>query len=470
MPEFDLAVIGAGAAGLSVTAVAAQLGLRVALIERDRMGGDCLNAGCIPSKALLAAAHAAQAARRAAWFGLRLPEPEIDWDAVRAHVTDVIATLAPVDSEARFRALGATVLRGEARFLSRRALDVGGRRITARRIVIASGSTADIPPIPGLDQVPCLTNATLFDLAERPEHLLILGGGPLGLEMADAFSGLGCGVTVIEAATIAGKEDPELVAGLRAALSARGVALVEGAAVAEVEPGPALVLADGRRIAGSHLLVAVGRRPNLATLDLPAGKVRAGPDGIATDRGLRSRTNRRVYAAGDIADPRGIGPRAFTHVSSYHAGIVVRRALFRLPARLDYAALPRVTYTDPELAQVGMTEAEARAAGAKIQILRWPLADNDRAVAERDTAGLVKLVVARDRVIGAGILAPNAGEMIGLWALAIAQRVKLSALAALIIPYPTRAEAAKRAAGSLFAPRLFAPRTKRLVRLLSWLP
>ena len=470
MPEFDLAVIGAGAAGLSVTAVAAQLGLRVALIERDRMGGDCLNIGCVPSKALLAAAHAADAARRMGRFGLHLPEPDIDWAAVRAHVRGVIAAIAPTDSEARFRALGATVLRGEARFTAPDTLAVDGRRITARRIVIAAGSTAAVPPIPGFDRVPYLTNTTLFDLAERPDHLLILGGGPIGLEMADAFAGLGCRVTVVEAATVAGKEDPELVAGLRDALSGRGVTILEGAAVAAVEPGPALVLADGRRIAGSHLLVAVGRRPNLDALDLPAGNVRAGPGGIATDRGLRSLTNRRVFAVGDIADPQGIGPRAFTHVGSYHAGIVIRRALFRLPARINYAALPRVTYTDPELAQAGMTEAEARTAGQQIFILRWPLPDNDRAIAERDTAGLVKLVVAGNRVIGAGILAPNAGEMIGLWTLAIAQRVKLSALASLIIPYPTRAEAAKRAATSFFAPRLFAPRTKWMVRLLSWLP
>jgi pyruvate/2-oxoglutarate dehydrogenase complex dihydrolipoamide dehydrogenase (E3) component len=470
MPEFDLAVVGAGAAGLSVTAVAAQLGLRVALIERDRMGGDCLNFGCVPSKALLVASHAAEAARGAGRFGIRLPEPEIDWDAVRAHLHGVIAAIAPTDSEARFRALGATVLRGEARFVAPDTLAVDGRRITARRMVIAAGSTAAVPPIPGLDQVPYLTNTTLFDLAERPDHLLILGGGPIGLEMADAFAGFGCRVSVIEAATIAGKEDPELVAGLRDALSARGVTMLEGARVEAVEPGPALVLADGRRIAGTHLLVAVGRRPNLQALDLAAGNVRAGPAGIATDRGLRSLTNRRVYAVGDIADPRGIGPRAFTHVGSYHAGIVIRRALFRLPARIDYAALPRVTYTRPELAQAGMTEAEARAAGHLVAILRWPLSDSDRAVAERDTAGLVKLVVARNRVIGAGILAPNAGEMIGLWALAIAQRVKLSALASLIIPYPTRSEAAKRAAGSFFAPRLFAPRTKSLVRLLARLP
>jgi pyruvate/2-oxoglutarate dehydrogenase complex dihydrolipoamide dehydrogenase (E3) component len=470
MPDFDLAVIGAGAAGLSVTAVAAQLGLRVALIERDRMGGDCLNFGCVPSKALLAASHAALAARGAGRFGLRLPEPEIDWPAVQEHVHGVIAAIAPADSEARFRALGATVLRAEARFVAPDALSVDGRRITVRRIVIAAGSTAAVPPIPGLDGVPHLTNPTLFDLAERPDHLLILGGGPIGLEMADAFAGLGSRVTVVEAATIAGKDDPELVAGLREALSARGVTLLEGVSVTAVEAGPTLVLADGRRIDGSHLLVAVGRRPNLQALDLAAGNVQASAAGIATDRGLRSLTNRRVFAVGDIADPRGIGPCAFTHVGSYHAGIAIRRALFRLPARVDYAALPRVTYTSPELAQVGLTEAEATAAGHRIGILRWPLADNDRAVAERDVAGLVKLVVGGNRVLGAGILAPNAGEMISLWGLAIAQRTKLNVLASLIIAYPTRSEAAKRAATSFFAPRLFAPRTKSVVRLLARLP
>jgi pyruvate/2-oxoglutarate dehydrogenase complex dihydrolipoamide dehydrogenase (E3) component len=470
MPDFDLAVIGAGAAGLSVTAVAAQLGLRVALIERDRMGGDCLNFGCVPSKALLAASHAAAAARGAGRFGIRLPEPEIDWDAVQAHVHGVIAAIAPMDSEARFTALGATVLRGEAKFVAPDTLSVDGRRFSARRIVIAAGSGPAVPPVSGLDRVPYLTNTSIFDLRERPDHLLILGGGPVGLEMADAFAGLGTRVTVIEAATIAAKEDPELVAGLRDALVARGITLMEQATVASVEPGPTVVLADGGRIEGSHLLVAVGRRPNLDALDLTAGNVRAGKTGIVTDRGLRSVTNRRVFAVGDIADPEGIGPRAFTHVGSYHAGIVIRRALFRLPARIDYGSLPRVTYTSPELAQAGMTEAEARAAGHLVSLLRWPMADNDRAVTERDKAGLVKLVVSRDRVIGAGILAPNAGELISTWVLAISQHVKLAALAGAIIPYPTRSEAAKRAASYYFVPRLFASRTKSLIRLLARLP
>lgn len=470
MPDCDLAVIGAGAAGLSVTAAAAQLGLRVTLIERDRMGGDCLNAGCVPSKALLAAAHAAEAARGAARFGIRLPEPEVDWDALRRHVHGVIAGIAPTDSAARFRALGATVLHAEARFVAPDTLSVDGRTLTARRIVIAAGSRPSVPPIRGLDQTSFLTNTTLFDLAARPDHLVILGGGPIGLEMADAFSGLGCRVSLVEAASIASREDPELAAGLRRALAHRGVTLLEGIPVVAALPPATLELADGRRVEGSHLLIATGRRPNLESLGLDAGEVQASGQGIATDRGLRSLTNRRVFAVGDIADPQGLGPRAFTHVGSAHAALFVRRALFRLPAKLDYAALPRVTYTSPELAQVGLTEAEARAAGHTVQVLRWPLADNDRAATERDPAGLVKLVASGNRLLGAGILSAGAGEMIGLWALAIARRTPLSALAGLVLPYPTRNEAGKRAAGSAFAARLFAPRTRTLVRWLARLP
>jgi len=470
MPDFDMIVIGAGAGGLSVTAGAAQLGVRVALIERDRMGGDCLNAGCVPSKALLAAGHAAQAAREAGRFGVMLPEPVIDWDAVRAHVQGVIAAIAPTDSEERFRSLGATVIKGEARFVAPDAIAVNGQRLTARRIVIATGTTAFVPPIPGLSDAPYWTNGDLFDLPEKPDHLLILGGGPIGLEMADAFSALGCSVTVVEAASIAGREDPELVAGLRDYLTRRGVAVHEGVAVAAVEPGPVLVLADGRRVAGSHLLVAVGRRPALEALGLDAAGVTATRLGVATDAGLRSVSNKRVFAVGDIADPVGIGPRAFTHVAGYHAGIVIKRALFRLPARVDYRALPRVVYTRLELAQVGMTEAEARAAGLAVSVLRWPFAENDRATAERDTAGLVKLIVARGRVVGAGILAPGAGETIGQWTLAIAAGMKIATLAGSIAPYPTRAEAGKRAAGSYFTARLFSDRTRWVVRLLSRLP
>jgi pyruvate/2-oxoglutarate dehydrogenase complex dihydrolipoamide dehydrogenase (E3) component len=470
MPDFDLLVIGAGAAGLSVAAGAAQLGVKTALVERDRMGGDCLNIGCVPSKALLAAAHTADAIRGAGRFGLRVATPEIDWDAVRSHVHGVIAAVAPNDSEARFTGLGVTVLRGEARFTSPNSVTVNGRSLTAKRFVIAAGSRPAVPPIPGLAAVPHWTNATLFDLTERPGHLLILGGGPIGLEMADAFAGLGCRVTVIEAASIANRDDPELVEGLRLALTRRGIAILEGVPVAAVEPGPILMLADGRRIEGTHLLVATGRQPNVEALNLEAAGVATSKLGIVTDAGLRCPENRRVYAMGDIADPIGIGPRAFTHVGLYHAGIIIRRALFRLPAKVDYAALPHVTYTNPELAQTGLTEAEARAAGHPIRILRWPLSENDRAVAERDEDGLVKLLVSGNRVIGAGILAPHGGEMIGQWTLAIARKIPLPALAGLIAPYPTRSEAGKRAIGTFFTAKLFSERTRMLVRLLGRLP
>ncbi len=471
MPDFDLAVVGAGAAGLSVTAVAAQLGLRVALVERGRMGGDCLNTGCVPSKALLAAAHAAGAARAASALGVLLPEPQIDWAAVRAHVAAAIAAIAPNDSAERFTRLGAEVIAGEARFAGPDTLAIGARRVSARRIVLAVGGRAAIPPIPGLAEVPFLTNETMFTLAEPPAHLLIIGGGPIGLEMAQAHAALGAKVSVVEAAAIAGREDAELAAGLRAALLAQGIDLHEQARIECVEPGPVIALADGTRLSGSHLLVATGRRPNLEGLDLERGGVRAGPRGIATDAGLRSLTNRRVFAAGDVADPVGIGPRFFTHVGGYHAGIIIRRALFRLPARLDYRALPRVTYTDPELAQVGLTEAEAREAGLRVEIRHAALAENDRAIAEGRREGMVKLVVSpRGRLLGAGILAPHAGDMIGLWGLAIAQRVKLGAIAGMILPYPTRSEAGKRAAAAHFAPRLFAAGPRRLVRLLAWLP
>lgn len=477
---WDLAVIGAGSAGLSITYVAARMGLRVALIERERMGGDCLNTGCVPSKALLAAAHAAATARRAARYGVHLPEPEVDWAAVRAHVHGAIAAIAPLDSEERYRGFGAEVIRAEARFVAPDALEVTPageppRRITARRFVVAAGSRAAVPDLPGLrpgpDRVSFLTNATLFGMAERPDHLLILGGGPIGLEMAQAHAALGCRVTLVEGGRIAGRDDPDLAAVVRDALTADGVTILEDAAVAAVEPGPILVLRDGRRIAGSHLLVAVGRTPNLEDLGLEAAGVRTTPRGIATDGGLRSLTNPRVHAAGDIADPEGIGPRLFTHVGSYHAGILARRILFRLPARLDYAALPRVTYTDPELAVVGLTETEARDAGHDVRVLRWPFAENDRAIAEGRTEGFAKLVVTpAGRLLGVGIVGVNAGEMLGLWTHAIGKRVSVNALAGMVVPYPTRAEAAKRAASTFSLERLFSPRARWLVGVLARLP
>ena len=464
MAEFDLAVVGAGSAGLSVANVAARLGARVALIERHRMGGDCLNTGCVPSKALLAASNAATAARVAGRFGVRA-EVSVDWDAVRDHVRGVIEQLAPADSQARYEGFGATVLRDTARFTGPNALDVGGRTISARRIVVAAGSRATVPDLPGLAESGYVTHETVFDLPRLPAHLLILGGGSIGVELAQAFSGLGSRVTVVEQYRLGGREDPELVDALRAALD--GVAIVEGVAVSRVEPGPVLVLADGRRIAGTDLLVAAGRTPNLEALDCAAAGLSTSPRGISVGRNLRAAEG--VFAVGDVADVAGIGPTYLTHAASHHAGVVIRQALFRLPARVD-PTMPRVTYTDPELAQVGLTERQARDAGHAVTVLRWPLTDNDRAVAERRTVGLVKLVVARGRLLGAGAVAPHAGEMVGAFTLAIRRGVPVSALANLIVPYPTRFEAAKRAAGVGLAERLFSARTRQFVSLLARLP
>ena len=460
----DLCVIGGGAGGLAVAAGAAQMGAQVVLVERGRMGGDCLNYGCVPSKSLLAAAHLASARRRGAAFGVVYDPPRIDFAAVADSVARVVAGLAPNDSVERFTRLGVRVIAAEARFLDRRTVRAGDTLIRPRRFVIATGSMPVVPPIPGLDSVPFLTNETVFANRALPEHLIVIGGGPVGVELAQAHRRLGAAVTVIDAGPLLPRDDPELTALLTAELAAEGIGLRPSAAIDRVERtggGIAVILAGDKHIAGSHLLVAAGRRPDLAALDLPAAGIAATAQGIVVDARLRTK-NRHAYAIGDAAG----GPQ-FTHVALHHAGIVIRNALFRLPARVDYRALPRVTYTDPELAQVGLGETEARERGA-VHVLRSSFADNDRAHTERDTVGEVKIVTARNgRILGAAILGRSAGELILPWALAISQRLKIGAMANLIVPYPTRGEAGKRAAGEFYTPLLFAPRTRRLVRLLA---
>ncbi|WP_114377203.1 dihydrolipoyl dehydrogenase family protein [Elioraea thermophila] len=478
MAEADLVVIGAGAAGLSVVAGAAQLGARVVLIERAAMGGECLNAGCVPSKALLAVARRVAMARQAARFGIRT-EGGIDLAAVMAEVRRAVAEIAPNDSAHRYRALGARVIHGEARFSGRDRVVVGDETIIARRIVIAAGTRPAIPAIPGLDQVAFLTNETLWSLDAMPRHLIVLGAGAMGLEMAQAFARLGARVTVLEVGRALAREEAELVGGLLLALREDGVAVREGMRLLRVEPDPAglaVVLAAGEgreeRLVGSHLLLATGRVPNLEALGLERADVETTPQGIRVDRGLRSVSNRRVFAAGDIADIEGVGPQRFTHAASHHAGVILRRVLFRLPATVACETIPRSLYTDPELAAVGLTEAEARARGiADLAILRWPIAETDRAATEGVRHGLIKIIASRrGRVLGASVLAPHAGEMIGLLALAIRRGVSLATLADLVLPYPTYAESIRRAAGNFFAPRLLAPATRRLVRALSRLP
>jgi len=465
--EADICVIGAGSAGLSVAAGASQLGARTVLIESGKMGGDCLNYGCVPSKALLAAAHAAQSARRAGRFGLRLPEPAVDFAAVQDHVQGVIGAIAPHDSQERFEGLGVTVIRAAASFTGPQEVAAGDCSIRARRFVIATGSTPFVPPLPGLDKLPYLTNETVFDLREQPRHLLVLGGGPIGCELAQAFRRLGSEVTVIEMARLLPKDDPDAVAVVRGRLQAEGVRLLEETKVLRAEPA-----ADGvklslesksgpQNISGSHLLIAAGRRPNVAGLNLERAGIAAGPQGIAVDAGLRT-ANRRVFAIGDA-----IGGLQFTHAAGYHAGIVIRRALFRLPAKMNPGAIPWVTYTDPELAQAGETDASARQKAMDIAVTVSPFNRNDRAQTERDTDGFVKIVSRRNgRILGATIVGAHAGELIHVWALAIARGLKLSAVAGIVAPYPTRGEAGKRAAGDFYAPRLFGARTRGLIKFL----
>lgn len=469
--KVDLCVIGAGSAGLSIAAGAAQLGANVLLIERARMGGECLNTGCVPSKALLAAAKVAETIRSAKSFGIDA-EPIIDFKRVQAHVRSVIDAIAPHDSVERFEKLGVEVIHGEARFTGPRTIVVGSREIRPRRAVIATGSEAAVPPIPGLAEVPFFTNETIFESDTLPQHLIILGAGPIGVELGQAYRRLGAAVTIIEREKAMPKDDPELARLLLQRLAAEGLAIREAAEVkAATRDGDAIRITieeagQTTELRGSHMLVATSRKPRTSGLGLHAAGIEHDAKGIIVDGRLQT-TARGVYAAGDVVD----GPR-FTHVCSYHASIVIKNALFRLPARVDYRSLPWVTYTDPELAQVGMTEEQARnRSGDEVRIVRVPYAANDRAQTERRTEGLVKLVAdRRGHVLGASILGAHAGELALPWVVAISQRMKLRDLAQMIAPYPTWGELDKAAAAEFSKPLLSHPLTRGAVRMLSWLP
>lgn len=468
--ETDILVIGAGSGGLSVAAGAVQMGARVVLLESGRMGGDCLNYGCVPSKALLASAKAAHQQAHAAAFGVADQAPQVDPGAVNDHVRDVIAGIEPHDSQERFEELGVRVIREHGLFVSASEVEAGGHVIAARRIVLATGSSPLVPPIPGLDGVPFETNETLFDRRERPEHLLILGGGPIGMEMAQAHARLGSKVTVIEGARALGKDDPEAAALVLDHLRAEGVEIAEGAMAAAVrgKAGAIEVEAeDGRTFRGTHLLVALGRTPNTEGLNLEAAGIETTKAGIKVDAGLRT-TNRRVYSIGDIA-----GGMQFTHAAGYQAGVVIRSILFGLPSKARTAHIPWATYTDPELAQVGLTEAQARDThGDRLEVARFDYDGNDRARAERRMAGFAKVMVVRGRPVGVTIVGHQAGELIGLWSLVLANNLKMSQVAAMVAPYPTMGELNKRVAGAYFSPRLFeSPMVKRVVGFVQrWIP
>jgi pyruvate/2-oxoglutarate dehydrogenase complex dihydrolipoamide dehydrogenase (E3) component len=463
----DLCIIGAGSGGLSLAAGAVQMGARVVLIEAGEMGGDCLNTGCVPSKTLLAAAKTAQVLRKGA-AGVVGAEPQIDFAAVMAQVAAVIAGIAPVDSQARFDRLGVQVIRAFARFTGPREVEAGGQRIRARRFVIATGSHPMIPQVSGLNDLPYLTNETIFAQTSLPAHLLILGAGPIAMEMAQAHRRLGSKVTVIARSTALGREDPEAAAVVIAALRAEGVTILEGQDAARFRAtaaGVEAVLADGTTLTGSHVLVAVGRVPAIAGLNLEAAGVAYTARGVTVGPNLRS-SNRRVYAVGDVA-----GGLQFTHVAGAHAGVVIRQILLGLPAHAA-KVVPWVTYTDPELAQIGLTEAAARAKHPDVTVIKQDFAHNDRALTEARAEGFLKLMLVKGRPVGVTIVGAQAGELIGLWALAVSARLKISAITGMIAPYPTRGEISKRAAGAYFSPQLFDnPKLKWLVGFVQrWLP
>ena len=469
--KVDIAIIGAGSGGLSVAAGAAQLGARVVLAEKHKMGGDCLNYGCVPSKALIAAAEAAEVVRTSERFGVNGHEPEIDFLKVNRHVNGVIDSIAPHDSVERFRGLGVDVIEAAAQFTGSSTIVAGDREISARRIVIATGSSAFVPPIPGLRDVPFLTNETVFDLTEAPGHLIVIGGGPIGLELAQAHRRLGSKVTVVEVLSILPKDDPEAAAVVRSRLASEGVSIVERAKVDRVAREGnmiAVMISTGARaqwIEGTHLLVAAGRRPNVSGLGLEVAGIEHGPAGINVDHRLRT-TNKRVFAIGDVA-----GGFQFTHMAGYHAGIVIRNALFNLPAKVDYRAVPWVTYTEPELAHVGHTEASAKLKDASAKSVKWPFEENDRARAERATEGFIKAVVGKGGlIVGATIVGRHAGELILPWVLAVQKRLTMRDMASIIAPYPTLGEVSKRVAGAWFTPQLFSDRTRKVVSLVQRLP
>ena len=464
----DIVVIGAGSGGLSVAAAAAAFGVEVVLIEKGKMGGDCLNYGCVPSKAVIAAAKHAHAIREAGKYGVHAGEVTVDYARVHEHVEEVIAQIAPNDSEERFTGLGVKVIRAGGRFTDPDTIVAGGYEIKARRIVVATGSSAFVPPIPGLDEVDYLTNESLFELTELPEHLIVVGGGPIGLEMAQAHRRLGSRVTVLEGHKALGKDDPELAQIVLNKIRDEGVDLREGAKVVRVskaEDGVAVTIEteNGEEtVEGTHLLMAVGRKANVDSLGLEEGDVAYDRRGLDVSDQLRSKSNPRVYAVGDVA-----GSFQFTHWAGYQAGLVIRSILFRLPAKENRDIVPWATYTDPEIGHVGLTEDEARERHGHVNVLRWPYAENDRAQAERKTAGLIKVLTNRKgRIVGASVAGAGAGEIINTMSLAVAKKLKVGDMTAFVSPYPTLTEIGKRAATSALAPKAKLPAVRKAVGFL----
>jgi pyruvate/2-oxoglutarate dehydrogenase complex dihydrolipoamide dehydrogenase (E3) component len=446
-PDFDIVVIGGGAGGLVVAAGGASLGAKVAVVEKHKLGGDCLWYGCVPSKSLLKSARIAYQMRHADRWGLNPAAPKIQIADVMERVAGVIRGIEPNDSPERFRGLGVDVIFGQGRFIGRDTFEVDGRKITAKNFVIATGSRPAVPPIPGIEKTPYLTNESVFALRENVPHLIVIGSGPIGSEMTQAFRRLGSEVTVVDIApTVLPREDRDLAQVVHRQLAGEGVRYHLGVQIVSVDGRSGdvrmMITKDGMpsKLTGTHLLLAAGRKANVEGLGLEAAGVRVEQGRIVHEDLVTS--NARIHVIGDAA-----GGHQFTHVAEHHAGIVLRRTIFRMKWAKPNTVVPWATYTDPELARVGLSESEAKQHGIAHRVYRFALDDIDRARAEGETEGLAKLVTAPNgKLLGAAIVAPHAGELIAECALALNKGLKAADLSSTIHAYPTFSMVTRRAA------------------------
>ncbi|WP_415716846.1 dihydrolipoyl dehydrogenase family protein [Maridesulfovibrio sp.] len=468
--DYDLGVIGGGAAGLTVAAGAAQLGVKVLLIDKEhKLGGDCLHYGCVPSKTLIRSARVRHLMGRAEDFGLpqvdRLP---VDFSKIAARIQGVIEKIQAHDSVERFNSLGVEVLFGSPRFSDRHSVSLNGNRISAASWVVASGSSPAIPRIKGLGDVPYLTNLDIFSLKDLPESLIVLGGGPVAVEMAQSFQRLGTKVTVIQRSKqILSREDEDMAHFVMNGMEEDGVCFILGSKINEVYASGENIRvrleseSKLRTVEGSHLLVAMGRRSNTDGLGLADIGVKLEHGSVAVDGRMRSSVP-HIYAAGDVT-----GKYRFTHAAGYEGGIVVSNAVFHLPRKADYTWLPWCTYTDPELASVGMNEDAAQEAGIEYKTIIEEFSSNDRALAEGEPRGRIKLLLnKKDKPIGCQIVAVHAGELLSEWVSAVNGNVRLATLAGAIHPYPTLSEVNKKVAGKLLGEKIFSDRVRKILKLL----
>jgi pyruvate/2-oxoglutarate dehydrogenase complex dihydrolipoamide dehydrogenase (E3) component len=463
----DLVILGGGVGGLIIASVAGQLGLKVTLIEKtDRLGGDCLHYGCVPSKTLIHSAKVASLMRRGAEFGLPSLATDVDLNRVMQHVADVIETIQKHDDPKRFHSYGCEVVFGRARFVDAHRVAVDGQNIAGRRFVIATGSSAAVPPVDGIERIGYLTNETVFAHGRLPTQLLVLGGGPIGVELAQAFLRLGSRVVLVQRnKRLLPKEDPDITTALQEQLVDEGMEIHTDAAaqrIRRVDDGTLELKCSGElALTGDTLLLASGRKPNIEGLDLDAAGVVHDQRGIKVDARLRT-SQKHIFACGDVC-----GPFAFTHMAEYQAGIVISNAVFRWPKKVDYSVVPWVTYTDPEVARVGLNEMQAKTQNIDYEPLRFDFKDVDRALAEVAPCGHAKILIRKQRILGATLIGPHAGELLHELILAMQAKIKIGQISAAVHVYPTLAQIVRRTVNTHYAKTLFSPRTRRLVAAIN---